>query len=98
MARGFVEREFADVWRENLRVTLLAELGADEVLQFLANDRAVGRPEDKSLADVVVDVEEFQIAPEFAVVAELGLFLALEVLREFFLRGEGSAIDALELL
>src|SRR5438309_5428365 len=30
-------------------------------------------------------------------VAEFGLLLALKVLREFFLRGEGGAVNALEL-
>ena len=83
--------------REDLRVTLFAELAADEVLQFLADDRAVGRPEDEALADIFVDVEELQVAAEFTVVAGLGLLLAVEVLVEFFARGEGGAVDALEL-
>ena len=34
--RGFVECEFADVRRENLRVALLLQLGENEGLQFLA--------------------------------------------------------------
>jgi len=56
--------------------TLLAQLVADEVLQLLADDRAVGRPEDEALADVFVDVEEFQFLAELAVVAGLGLLLS----------------------
>ena len=98
VARGFVEREFADVRREDLRVALFAKLAADEVLQLLANNRAVGRPEDQALADIFVDMEELQIAAEFSVVARFGLFLAFEVLVEFFARGKGGAVDALELL
>jgi hypothetical protein len=38
MARRLVELEFADVGREDLRVALLAQLLADEVLQLLAED------------------------------------------------------------
>ena len=98
MAGGLVELELADVWREDLRVALLAELAADEVLQLLADDRAVGRPEDEALADVFVDVEKLQFLAEFAVVAGLGLLGALEVLREFFLGRKRGAVDALELL
>ena len=70
MARRFVEGEFADVRGEDLGVALFAELFADEVLEFLADDRTVGRPEDETLANVFVDVEKFQVAAKFAVVAD----------------------------
>ena len=73
VAGGLVELELADVRREDLRVALLAQLLADEVLQLLADDRAVGGPEDQALADVLVDDEELQVAAELAVVALLGL-------------------------
>ncbi len=98
VAGGLVELELADVRREDLRVALLAQFLADEVLQFLADDGAVRRPEDEALADVIVDDEELQVATELAVVAGLGLLDALEVLREFFPGREGGAVDALELL
>src|SRR5437867_4101314 len=97
MAGSFVELELADVRREDLRVTLLAEFAADEVLQLLADDRAVRRPENEALANIFVDDEELQIATEFAVIASLRLFEALEVLREFFFRRKRGAVDALEL-
>jgi hypothetical protein len=98
VAGGLVELELADVRREDLRVALLAQFAADEGLQFLADDGAVGRPEDQALADVLVDVEQLQFAAELAVVAELGLLELLEVVGEFFLGREGGAVDALELL
>ena len=98
MARGLVEIEFTDVWSEYLLVTLLAQLVADEVLQLLANDRAVGRPEDQALAHVFVDYEKLQILAEFAVITGPGLLEAIHIFRELVLGGEGGAVDALELL
>ena len=67
VAAGFVEGEFADVRGEDLAVALAGEFGADEVLEFLADDGAFGGPEDEALADVVVDVEELEFAAEFPV-------------------------------
>src|SRR5690606_8066610 len=96
VAGGLVEREPADVRREDLRVTLLAELVGDEGLEFLANDGAGLSPEDEALADVLVDMEQLEILAELAVVAELGLFELGEIGGEFFLRREGGAVDALE--
>jgi|GEM_PF-3437342 len=83
--------------REDLRVALLAELVGDEVLQFLTENGAVGRPEDEALAHIFVDVEKFEVAAEFAVVAELGLFELREVVGELVLRRKGGAVDTLEL-
>jgi len=86
------------VRREDLLVAGLEELGGDEVLQLLADDRAVRGPEDQALADLLVDVEELELLAELAVVALLGLLGAGEGLLELLLRGEGGAVDALELL
>ncbi len=97
VAGGLVERELADVRGEDLRVALEAELLGDEVLQLLAQDGAVRGPEDEALADVLVDVEELEVLAQLAVVAELGLLHALDVLGELVLGGEGGAVDALEL-
>src|ERR1700722_19953675 len=49
MAAGAIEADLADVWREDLVVALAGQLAADEILQFLADDRAVGRPENEPL-------------------------------------------------
>ena len=97
MAAGLVEHRFADVRREDLRVALLAQLLADEVLQFLAQHGTIRRPKDEALPHVFVDVEELQFAAQFAVVALFGLFELHEVCFEFFLAREGRAVEALEL-
>ena len=59
MTAGAIEVELADVWREDLVVSLLAEFFADEVLELLSDHRTVGGPEHESLADLFIDVEEF---------------------------------------
>ena len=97
VAGGAVEVEVADVGCEDLVVAVFLEEGAKEVLEFLADDGAAGHPEDEALAGGVVDVEEAEFASEFAVVAQFGLFAVVEVGVEFFLCGEGGAVDALEL-
>ena len=58
MARGAVEAQAADVGGEDLLVALALEVLADEVLEFLADDCALGLPEDQALANGVVDGEE----------------------------------------
>ena len=98
MPRDLVQLELADVGREDLRVPLLAQLRADEVLELLADDGAVRRPEDEALADVLVDDEETEVAAELAVVAMLGLLQLLQVLRELLPCREGRPVDPLELL
>ena len=70
VAGRLVELEFADVRRENLRVALLAQFVADEVLQLLTDDRAVRRPQDEPLADILIDVKQLQIAAKFTVIAQ----------------------------
>jgi len=86
--RGLVQLELADVRGEDLRVALLAQLLADEVLQLLADDRAVGRPQDEPLADVVVDDEEPLVAPDRAVVAQPRLLALLKVGRQLLRVGK----------
>ena len=76
---------------------MAAELLADEILQFLADDRALGRPENESRADRLVDVEKLQFASEFAVIALTRLFLHDAPLLEFPGGRKGDAVNALEL-
>src|SRR5262249_13883992 len=98
VAGSLVKLELADVRREDLRIALFLQLGADEILQFLPHDRAVRRPEDETLADVLVDDEELQVLAQLAVVAGLGLFLLFKVRSQLVLGGKRGAVDALELL
>ena len=57
MTAGAVEVELADVWREDLAVPLLVELGADEFLQLAAHDGTFRLPQDEPLTDLFVDVK-----------------------------------------
>ena len=66
-------------------------------MQFGAEDRAVGSPKHHTGSDGIIDVKEFKFAAEFAVIAGAGLLEAFKVFRELFLRGEGGAVNALEL-
>ena len=58
---GAVQVQPADVRGEDLAVALAAQVLADEVLQLLADDRALGLPEDQALADRLVDGEQPQL-------------------------------------
>ena len=74
MARGLVEADLADVRREDLRVALLGELTADEILKFLADDCSFRGPENQTLADCIVDVKEALLFANLAVIALLCFF------------------------
>ena len=93
---GAVQIKLADVWREDLAVALLAQFIADERLEFLANDSAVGRPQDQALADHFINVEEAQLLAEDAVITLLSFVEQCVVRGEFFLGGEGGSVDARE--
>ncbi len=97
MAARAVEPELADVGCEDLAVTLAGQLAADKVLQFLPNDRAVGRPENEPLPDFLVDMEEAHVAAQLAVVALFRLFQHAEMGLHLGLVLESGAVDALEL-
>ena len=49
-----------------MAVALLTQFFTDEILQLLAQDSTVRRPEDKALAHVFVDVEELEFFAELA--------------------------------
>src|ERR1017187_396495 len=98
VAGRLVELQLSDVGREHLRVALLAQLLADECLQLLADDGAVGSPEDQALAHVLVDDEKLQVPAELPVVAMLCLLDLLKVLAQLLPGREGGPVDALELL
>ena len=57
----------------------------------------LGCQSTKPGADQLVDREEVELLAEQAVVAALGLLEAIEVRLELVFRGEGRAVDALEL-
>ena len=73
-------------------------LVAHPVFHDLADDAALGMPEDEAGAGDLLDAEEVELLAEDAMVAAPWLlFQAREVGVEIFLREEGGAVDALEL-
>ena len=66
--RGPVEIQLADMRRENLRVALLAQLLADEILQLLPHHASSRGPQHQTLSNHLVDVEQLQVLSELAMV------------------------------
>ena len=97
VTRGAVEFEPPDVRGEDLLVALAAELLADEILQFLADDRTLGCPENQARADGLVDMEKLQLASEFAVIALARLFLHDAPFLELLGGRKGDSVNALKL-
>ena len=95
--RGAVQIKLADVRREDLVVALLGQMFADEGLQLLTNNRALGRPKDKALTDRFVDVKQREVFAEFAVVAFLGFLQLGEVVLQLFFAWESGSVNALDL-
>jgi len=65
-----------------------------QLLELVADDRAVRQPQRQALADVVVDDEDVELPAELLVVARLRLPPRLDVRLELLLGGEGPRVDA----
>ena len=91
--------EFAahDVRRVDEQIAAAKALVAHPVFHRLADDGALGVPEDEAGAGELLNAEQVELLAEDAMVAARGFFEAGEVGVEIFLREEGSAVDALEL-
>ncbi len=79
------------------RVAALHVLLAHPVFHLLADDAALGMPENQPGASQVLDGKQVELLAEHAVVALLGFFNAVEISIEVFLREERSPINALQL-
>ena len=86
-----------DVRRIDEGVAAAAQLLVKIILHRLADDRALRVPEDESSAVGVLNGEEVEFTPQTSVVAALGLLALFDPRVEFFLSGEGRAVDALHL-
>ena len=87
-----------DVRGEDHLVAAADALIAHPVFHGLADEAALGMPEDEAGAGDFLDAEEVELLAEDAVVAGLDFFEVLEVGVEIFGVEEGGAVDALELL
>ncbi len=86
-----------DVRRVDELVAAAEALVAHPVFHDLADDGALGVPEDEAGAGELLNAEEVELLAEDAMVAARGFFEAREVGVEILLREEGGAVDALEL-
>ena len=82
---------------EDQVVAALLEFFAQPVFDNSTNQAALGVPEDQAGAGFFLNAEEIEFGAEFAVIAALGFFEAMEIFVEFLLGVEGSGINALEL-
>src|SRR5213596_3295819 len=66
-------------------------------LEFLGDDCAAREKHWQARADIVVENEELEFAPELAMIAFLRFLEHREIVLEFLLRFERRAVNALEL-
>ena len=72
-------------------------LVAHPVFHHLADDGALGMPEDEACAGQLLNAVEVELLAQDAMVAPRGFFQAGEVGFKIFLREKCRAVDALEL-
>ncbi len=85
------------VRRIDERIPATQVLVAHPVLHRLADDAALGMPENQPRPGQFLDGEQVELLAQYAVVALLRLLDLLQVLVEVFLAEERGAVDALEL-
>ena len=90
-----VKLELSDVRGEDLGVSLFVELGGNETFQLLADDRPIGFPENQTLSDHFINVEQPEILPNVPMVSFFRFLQTFEVLLQFVLGCEGGPVDAL---
>jgi hypothetical protein len=67
-----------------------------ELLDEVADDAALGVPQDETRPDLLTDREEVELPPEPTVVSLLGLLESPQVRVKLGLRGPGRSVDALQ--
>ncbi len=87
-----------DVRREDHIVAAADAFVAHPVFHRLADQAALGMPEDQARARDLLDGEQVELLAQHAMIARLDLFQPLEVRVEILRVEEGGAIDALQLL
>src|SRR5262249_44705264 len=97
VAAGFPEVEAHDVRSENEVVAALEKFVAQPVFDELADETAFGMPKNEAGAGFFLNAKKIKLGAEFAVIATLGFFKAMEILVEIFLGEETRGINALEL-
>ena len=98
VAGGHIEFLAADMRGDDLQIAVFGLLLPEEVLQGVAERRALREPQGQARAHALGEGEEFHLLADLAVVALLGLLEHHQVFVQHGLLGEGDAVDAGELL
>src|SRR5450830_1022489 len=96
MARGFPEFKICNVGGVDEFISTPDVLSTPEILDLLADNGTLGVPENESSTSLLLNAEEVQLLPKFAMVALGGLFPGRDKTGQLFLRWESRAIDALK--
>src|SRR5271169_2888681 len=97
VAGGLPQVGAGDVRSEDQRVAAAEVLVAHPVFNLLADEAALGMPEDEAGAGELLNGEQVELLAEQAMVALLGLFELVEIVVELFLGVERRTVYALEL-
>ena len=89
-----IQATLRDVGRGDALVARLELEFHGELLQFVADDGAVGHPQRQAAADLVVEGEQVEFPAELPVVAFLGKLERRHGVVEGFLVGERPSVDA----
>ena len=95
VTRGFPEFAVHNLWRVDFLIAARPLFAAHVVLQRGVDRPAIGVPENLARG-LFLHVEKVHLAAQFAVVAFFRFFKEVQVILEFFLAGEGHAVDALQ--
>ena len=90
VAAGLPQIEQHDVRRVDQLVAAPQQFVAQPVFHELADQAALGMPEDQARAGLVLNAEEIELGAEFAVIAALGFFEAMQIFVEFLLREKAA--------
>lgn len=98
MTRPLPEAELRNMRRIDEPIAALDQFRPKEIFDLLADNPALGMPEDESRPILLLDTEQIQFPTELAVVAPLGLLALAEEGRQFLLAEKRCAVDALHLV
>src|SRR5262245_66604830 len=98
MAGDSEQLRLRDVRRVDEAVAAPVKLVVQELLDDLADQRAVRMPQDQTRPDQVVDAEQVKLRPKAPVVALLGLFILLDPFVKLIVSEERRSVDALHVL
>src|SRR5882724_11103092 len=97
VAAGLPEVQAHDVRGIDEVVAALDQFVLQPGFDDVADEAALGMPENQARAGFFLNAEEIEFGAKLAMVAALGFFQAMEIFVEFLLREERRGVNALEL-